>query len=215
MNLTFVTFNFQSADLEAEERNYSSRHVGLAKRFPGLDQYYTGRLMKVGGNAPERFRGAILSYDDAQAQASAMRSEVVPALIADSQAHLKDITSHAIEGEVIVPFESRRAGQSCFVMAAAFDLEQSAGPDAAEKHYRGTHVGIARRLPGLRNYLIGKFVEGPGIVRERYRMAILVFDSLEAYRAAYASPIGKELQHDEAATIRNAKAWRLDARVEL
>jgi uncharacterized protein (TIGR02118 family) len=215
MNLNFVTFNFQSVDIEAEERNYSGHHVGLAKRFPGLRQYYTGRLMKAGGNPPERFRGAILTYDDAQAQASAMRSDVVPALIADSQAHLKDMTSHAIEGEVIVPFESRRAGQSSFVMVAGFDLEQSAGPDAAEKHYRGTHVEIARRLPELRNYMIGKFIEGPGIVRERYRMAVLVFDSLDAYRTAYASPIGKELQQDEAATIRNAKVWRLDARVEL
>lgn len=215
MNLNFVSFNFQSTDTDAEELNYLGHHVGLAKRFPGLRQYYTGRLMKAGGNPPERFRGAILSYDTAQAQADAMRSEVVPALLADTQAHLKDLSSHSIEGEVIVPFESRRAGQACFVMVAGFDLEQSAGLDAAEKHYRETHVGIARRLPRLRNYLIGKFVEGPGIARERYRMAILVFDSLEAYRAAYASPIGKELQQDEAATIRNAKVWRLDARVEL
>ena len=99
MHLTFVTFNYQSADLEAEERNYLGHHVELAKRFPGLRQYYTGRLMKVAGKQPDSVRAAILAYDDAAAAASAMRSEVVPALIADTQAHLKDTTSTAVDAE--------------------------------------------------------------------------------------------------------------------
>jgi len=215
MHLTFVTFNYQSADLEAEERNYLGHHVELAKRFPGLRQYYTGRLMKVAGREPDSVRAAILTYDDAAAAASAMRSEVVPALLADTQAHLKDGTSTAVDAETIVPFDSRRAGQNCFVMVAEFDLEESAGVEAAEKHYLGTHVSIARRLPGLRNYVIGKLIKTAGIGDSRYRMAILVFDSLDAYRAAYASPAGRELLKDEAATIRNARVYRLDARVEV
>jgi len=215
MHLTFVTFNYQSADLEAEERNYLGHHVELAKRFPGLRQYYTGRLMKVAGKQPDSVRAAILGYDDAAVAASAMRSDVVPALIADTQAHLKDATSTAVDATTIVPFDSRRAGQNCFVMVAEFDLEQSAGVEAAEKHYLGTHVSIARRLPGLRNYVIGKLIKTAGIGDSRYRMAILVFDSLDAYRAAYASPAGRELLKDEAATIRNARVYRLDARVEV
>ena len=117
--------------------------------------------------------------------------------------------------KTIVPFDSRRAGQQCFVMVAEFDLEQSAGLDAAEKHYLGTHVSIARRLPGLRNYIIGKLIKTPGIEDSRYRMAVLVFDSLDAYRAAYASAAGRELLEDEKATIRNARVYRLDARVEV
>lgn len=215
MHLTFVTFNYQSADLEAEELNYLGHHVQLARRFPGLRQYYTGRLMKVAGKGPDRARAAILGYDDAAAAASAMRSDVVPALLTDTQAHLKDVTSTAVDAETIVPFESRRAGQQCFAMVAEFDLEQSAGIEAAEKHYLGTHVSIARRLPGLRNYVIGKLIKTPGIEESRYRMAMLVFDSLDAYRAAYASPAGRELLQDEEATIRNARVYRLDARVEL
>jgi uncharacterized protein (TIGR02118 family) len=215
MHLTFVTFNYQSADLEAEERNYLGHHVELAKRFPGLRQYYTGRLMKVAGKEPDRIRAAILAYDDAAAAASAMRSDVLPALLADTQAHLRDGTSAAVEAETIVPFDSRRAGQQCFVMVAEFDLEQSAGLDAAEKHYLGTHVSIARRLPGLRNYIIGKLIKTPGGEDSRYRIATLVFDSLDAYRAAYASPAGRELLKDEAATIRNARVYRLDARIEV
>jgi uncharacterized protein (TIGR02118 family) len=215
MHLTFVTFNYQSADLEAEERNYLGHHVELAKRFPGLRQYYTGRLMKVAGKEPDRIRAAILAYDDAAAAASAMRSDVLPALLADTQAHLRDGTSAAVEAETIVPFDSRRAGQQCFVMVAEFDLEQSAGLEAAEKHYLGTHVSIARRLPGLRNYIIGKLIKTPGGEDSRYRIATLVFDSLDAYRAAYASPAGRELLKDEAATIRNARVYRLDARIEV
>jgi uncharacterized protein (TIGR02118 family) len=215
MHLTFVTFNYQSADLEAEERNYLGHHVELAKRFPGLRQYYTGRLSKVAGKEPDRVRAAILADDDAAAAASAMRSDVVPALLADTQAHLKDGTSAAVDAETIVPFDSRHAGQQCFVMVAEFDLEQSAGLEAAEKHYLGTHVSIARRLPGLRNYIIGKLIKTPGGEDSRYRIATLVFESLDAYRAAYASPAGRELLKDEAATIRNARVYRLDARIEV
>src|SRR3984893_2785212 len=215
MHLTFVTFNYQSADLEAEERNYLGHHVELAKRFPGLRQYYTGRLMKVAGKEPDRIRAAILAYDDAAAAASAMRSDVLPALLADTQAHLRDGTSAAVEAETIVPFDSRRAGQQCFVMVAEFDLEQSAGLEAAEKHYLGTHVSIARRLPGLRNYIIGKLMQTPGGEDSRYRIATLVFESLDAYRAAYASPAGREVLKDEGATIRNARVYRIDARIEV
>jgi len=215
MHLTFVTFNYQSADLEAEERNYLGHHVQLARRFPGLRQYYTGRLMKVAGKEPDRVRAAILAYDDAHAAASAMRSDVVPALLADTQAHLKHGTSTAVDAETIVPFDSRRPGQQCFVMVAEFDLEQGAGLEAAEKHYLGTHVNIARRLPGLRNYIVGKLIKTVGIEDMRYRLATLVFDSLDAYRAAYASPTGRELLKDEALTIRNARVYRLDARVEV
>jgi uncharacterized protein (TIGR02118 family) len=215
MHLTFVTFNFQSADLEAEERNYLGHHVALARRFPGLRQYYTGRLMTIAGKSPEHCRGAILTFDDAAAETAAMKSDVIAPLIADTQAHLKDVASRTLEGEVIVPFEDRRAEQKCFVMAAAFDLEQSDGLAAAEKHYREHHVGIARRLPGLRNYMIGKLAARPGIENPHYRMAILVFDAIEAYRAAYRSPVGQELLKDETATIRSARVWRLDARVEV
>jgi uncharacterized protein (TIGR02118 family) len=215
MHLTFVTFNYQSADLEAEELNYLEHHVQLARRFPGLRQYYTGRLMKVAGKEPDRVRAAILAYDDAAAATSAMRSDVVPALLADTQAHLKDGTSTAVDAEAIVPFDSRRSGQQCFVMVAEFDLEQGVGIEAAEKHYLGTHVSIARELPGLRNYIIGKLIKTVGIEDLRYRMATLVFDSLDAFRAAYASPVGRELLKDEEATIRNARVYRLDARVEV
>ncbi len=211
MQLSVVKFNFKSDDLEAEEKNYLGHHVALAKRMPGLRLYYTGRLMGVQGHTPEHLRAAIIGFDDATAAAAAMRSEVAPPLVADTQAHLKDVASRSLAAEVIVPFDSRRAEQRCLVMCAEFDLERSGGLDAAERHYRDVHVGIAKRLPGLRNYMIGKLEGGA----DRYRMAILVFDSLDALRDAYRSPVGKELVRDEEATIRNPRVMRLDARVEV
>jgi len=216
MYITYVSFNFQSADIKAEERNYLGHHVALARRLPGIKQYYTGRLMKMGGKDPDRFRGAILIYQNKAAGDAAMNSpELIGPLIADTQGHLKDLASHAAEGEVIVPYESRRAEQRCFAMVAEFDLEESAGAAAAEDRYLSKHTAIARQLPGLRNYMIGKLVRASGGDVTRNRMAILVFDSIEAYRAAYASEVGAELQKDEAATIRNAIVRRLDARVEV
>lgn len=214
MQLNLVAFNFQGSDIEAEEKNYLGHHVALAKKMPGVRLYYTGRVIPPPGRAPERVRVAIMAFDDAQAAAASVQSDVIPPLIADTQAHLKDLTQTFLDAETIVPFETRRPGQNCFIMAAEFDLESSGGLDAAERNYRGVHVGIARRLPGLRNYMIGRFLD-MGQKPDRYRAAILVFDSLDAYRAAYRSPVGEELIRDEQATIRNPRVWRLDGRVEI
>jgi uncharacterized protein (TIGR02118 family) len=216
MLLNFVRFNFKSADLEAEERNYFTNHVALAKGLPGLRFYYTALLTAPRGEKPDRRRAAILAFDSADAWAAAMRTEAAPALIADTQAHISDIDSRSAEAEVIVPFDSRRAGQPCFIMAAEFDLAtDGGGPGAAEIRYRDKHVAIARRLPGLRNYVIGKLAAVARDEPSRYRLALLTFDSLDAFRAAYASPAGQELIEDERATIRNARVFRLDARVEV
>ena len=212
MFINFVAFNFQSSDLEAEERNYLGHHVGLARQMPGLKFYYTGHTKPVNGVKPEVFRAAILGYESAEIAATGAKSDLMPPLRADTQAHLKDLRYRTVDAETIVPFDSRKPHQPCFVMAAEFDLEQNAGKEAAERHYLDTHTHIARRLPGLRNYIIGKLDPKNA---DRYRIAILTFDSLEALRDAYRSPIGRELVRDEEATIRNARVWRLDARVEV
>ncbi len=211
MYLNLVSFNFRSADTDAEERNYFSNHVPLARRLAGLKFYYTGRLMKVQGRDPDRFRAAILGYDSAEAAAAAMTPEATAELIADSRAHLKDLSSVAISGEVVLPFEKRRQGDRCLIMAAEFNFTDGARDLAgAEKHYRETHVELARKLPGLRHYVIGKIAGG-----DRHRMAVLAFDSLDALRDAYRSPEGLALVRDEQATIADARVRRIDAQVEL
>lgn len=211
MQFQFVAFNYKSSDLEAEERNYLGHHVALARKLPGLRLYYTGRMLEHRGRKPDHFRAALLAFDDAASAGKAMAS-AGPALIEDTQAHLKDLRSLLFEGEVIVPFESRKPGQACFMMAAEFNLEKSGGLEAVEHRYRNNHTSLARRLPGLRNYIIGKLAGAPA---DRYRIAILAFDSEQAFVEAYRSDAGRVLRKDEDETIRDARVHRLEARVEV
>jgi uncharacterized protein (TIGR02118 family) len=208
MQFTFVAFNYQSDNVEAEEKNYLGHHVSLVKTLPGLRQYYTARTMEHRGEKPSHFRHALLAFDNAQSPGTA--PSVGAEIAADTQAHLKDLRTVVFDGEIMVPFENRKPGQKCFVMTAEFNLDK-ANPEAAEKRYREHHTGIARRLPGLRSYVIGKL----GANSDRNRIAILSFDSLDAFKAAYRSPIGAELIKDEEATIHAARVLRLDARVEV
>jgi hypothetical protein len=54
-----------------------------------------------------------------------------------------------------------------------------------------------------------------GTLPERLRMAALVFDDLETLKAAYRSPVGRDLAKDEEATITNARVYRIDATVQI
>lgn len=211
MFFRFVTFNYKSDDLAAEERNYLGHHVALGRRLPGLRIYYTGRLLGHRGQKPPAVRAVLLGFDDREAYAEAFKSEVAAGIAADGAAHVKDIRMREFNGEVIVPFDVREPDRECFVMAAEFNLESSAGLETAERRYRDHHTGIARRLPGLRNYIIGQL----GEKADRYRLAFLVFDSIDAFRDAYRSPVGQELISDEDATIRDARVYRIDAKVEV
>jgi uncharacterized protein (TIGR02118 family) len=210
MNFTCVGFNYQSENIEAEEKNYLGHHVELVKTLPGLGQYYTARTMEHRGEKPSHFRHAILAFDDPDPTANATQTPAGAAIAADTAAHLKDVRYLTFDGEIIVPFENRKPGQKCLLMTAEFNLDL-ANLEAAEKRYREHHTSIARRLPGLRNYMIGKL----GAKADRYRIAILAFDSLETFKEAYRSPVGAELIKDENETIREARVLRLDARVEV
>lgn len=217
MYTSFASFNFKSADLEAEEKNYLDYHVPLARKLPGLRLYLTGRFRARTGVKPERYRAAILSFDDGKAAAEAMRSSPVAKELSDDGAtHMTDVRWLTLDSEVIVPFDSRKVGENYFMMAAEFDLKPEGGdPEAAENRYRNRHTALARRLPGLRCYTIGRLKEGAGVKPDRYRMALLVFDTIDDLRAAYRSPVGVELVKDEEATITNARVHRLDIRVEV
>lgn len=77
-----------------------------------------------------------------------------------------------------------------------FDLNRRSLGEA-EAHYRTVHVPLAKRLPGLRRYVIGTHAETKRVKPEFHRTAILGFDSLEALRAAYRSDAGQALRKDE------------------
>ena len=211
MLLTATRFDYQSEDVAAEEAHYLRHHVALARQLSGLRLYYTARPVEVAEQKPDRRRAAVVMFDSADAWAAAMRTGTGPALRADTEAHLAGLVRVVADAEVIVPFDARRPGQAVLVMAAEFDLAiGEGGLDAAERRYRDHHVAMARELPGLRHYVTGKVTAG-----ERYRLAILAFETLDALRAAYRAPVGRELRADERASIVNARVSWLDARVEL
>lgn len=220
MRTVFPFFDFKSTDLEAEERNYADVHVMLAKQLPNLRQYITGRLRGPSGQQPPHYRAAMLSFDSiAEAEAAMRKSPAAKAVAADGREHMKNMRWLEMDSEVIVPFESKRTGGQYLLMAAKFDLhvEKAGFSDAAsaEQRYLGEHTRIARRLPGLRHYMVGRSVEAAHQKPDRLRVAFLIFDDADTLRAAYQSPVGLELIKDEEATIANARVYRIDATVQI
>ncbi|MBD5634778.1 MAG: EthD family reductase [Candidatus Eremiobacteraeota bacterium] len=82
-------------------------------------------------------------------------------------------------------------------LLAMYDVP--ADPTAFEQYYHGTHLPLAKRIPGLRSYSINK---GP-IAAARgtspyYLIATLEFDSLEAMQAGMSAPEGRAASADVA-----------------
>lgn len=70
-------------------------------------------------------------------------------------------------------------------------------PTAFEQYYTGTHVPLAKRLPGLRSYTVSRGpVVVPGGTAPYYFVAVLTFDSVDAIQAALTSPEGKATVED-------------------
>ena len=72
-------------------------------------------------------------------------------------------------------------------------------PAAFDLYYHGTHVPIARRIPGLRSYSINNGPVQALAGSAPYLVAILNFDSMADLNAALASPEGQAA----AADVRN------------
>ena len=72
-------------------------------------------------------------------------------------------------------------------------LRQGVKPEDAEKQYFEVHVPLARKVPGLRKYTIGK---ARGSKPSFYRMAELYFDDMDAVKKALSSPQGKAMIED-------------------
>jgi uncharacterized protein (TIGR02118 family) len=63
---------------------------------------------------------------------------------------------------------------------------------AFDKYYVGTHVPIAKKLPGLRKYEISQgAVATPAGPSSYHLVAILHFDDMAAIQKAFASPEGQ------------------------
>ncbi len=65
-------------------------------------------------------------------------------------------------------------------------------PVAFDRYYSGTHMVLAKKLPGLRSYKISKGpIASPGAPSPYHLIAELTFDSMGALQAALASPAGQ------------------------
>lgn len=99
----------------------------------------------------------------------------------------------------------------CMIARFNFNAESFASLDDAERHYLEHHVPLARRLPGLRHYVIGRAVDLGPARADRHRAAFLAFDDAEALRAAYRSDVGRELRADEKRLITDAVVTFMEA----
>jgi uncharacterized protein (TIGR02118 family) len=70
-------------------------------------------------------------------------------------------------------------------------------PTAFDKYYAETHIPLAKKMPGLRNYQLSQGVvatpAGPSGV---HLIATLTFDSMAAIQAALGSPEGQAAAGD-------------------
>jgi uncharacterized protein (TIGR02118 family) len=70
-------------------------------------------------------------------------------------------------------------------------------PAAFDRYYFGTHVPLAKKIPGLRRYEVSRgpvaAIAGPS---PGYLIATLTFDSAQAIQSALASPEGRATAAD-------------------
>jgi uncharacterized protein (TIGR02118 family) len=70
--------------------------------------------------------------------------------------------------------------------------------EAFERHYREVHVPLARALPGLRRYTLGRDVRAVRGDRPTYLVAELEWDDMTALQGAFASEEGRAAAADMA-----------------
>jgi uncharacterized protein (TIGR02118 family) len=70
-------------------------------------------------------------------------------------------------------------------------------PAAFDDYYTATHIPLAKKLPGLREYQVSHGdVAGPGSPTGVHLIATLTFDSVAAIQDALASPEGQAAAGD-------------------
>jgi uncharacterized protein (TIGR02118 family) len=70
-------------------------------------------------------------------------------------------------------------------------------PEAFDRHYFGVHVPLAKRLPGLQKYEVGRRpIISPAGDPEPYLIGILYFENMAALRHAFATPEGQACAAD-------------------
>jgi uncharacterized protein (TIGR02118 family) len=69
-------------------------------------------------------------------------------------------------------------------------------PAAFERHYREVHIPLAKQLPGLRRYTIGRHAKPIRGGEPYYWIAELEWDDMDALQKAFQSPEGQATAQD-------------------
>jgi uncharacterized protein (TIGR02118 family) len=221
MHIMMVAFDFKGSDLAAEERHYRDVHMALARQFTGCDMYLTGRIRGTdpafapnAETAAKPYRTAIMWFNTMQDFINSVSGPAGVEVMADTQAHLTNVQMVNADAEAIVPFESRKVGQQCFLVAAHINYKPSYGShDEAEHHYLTVHTNLATRVAGLRGYYVGKTMQ-LGDKPDCTRIVVQMYDDFDAFRSAMTSPAGQELLADDAQLISVKRLFLADGLVE-
>ncbi|NUR02574.1 MAG: EthD family reductase [Streptomyces sp.] len=83
-------------------------------------------------------------------------------------------------------------------MTARFLVLYGTPPDPAafDRHYREVHLPLARKLPGLRRYTLGREATAVRRGEPPHLVAELEWDTMEELHAAFASPEGRACAED-------------------
>ena len=84
-----------------------------------------------------------------------------------------------------------------------WDLPDGQEEEEWERWYREVHVPIAKKLPKMRRYTIGRVLGGPEGVPRFYRMAEQYFDSETDLWSAVNSKEGKAVVEDAGPNVAN------------
>ncbi|WP_030936024.1 EthD family reductase [Streptomyces sp. NRRL S-646] len=83
-------------------------------------------------------------------------------------------------------------------MTARFLVLYETPPDPAafDRHYREVHLPLARKLPGLRRYTLGREATAVRGGEPCHLVTELEWDTMAELRAAFASPEGRACAED-------------------
>lgn len=69
-------------------------------------------------------------------------------------------------------------------------FKKPADTDSFEEHYRNVHLGLIRKMPGMKKLDISKITGAPMSTPQFYRMAEMYFDDQTTLNKAIMSPEG-------------------------
>ena len=83
--------------------------------------------------------------------------------------------------------------------------------DEWEEYYTTEYIHKLRALPGLKRYIVGKTLPAPGADTEFARVAVLLFEDMNSFASAFATPLGQEMTRKMAEMAPHSKLYVVDA----